>query len=258
MKVAKLLFGVIAALLLTACASSPDQKTEQKKAAAAANANTQLGVEYLREGNYEQSRVKLEKALELEPDYAPAHDAIAVLYEKVGEISLAEKHYKRSLKLKPDSARAQNNYGQFLCFQDRHKEATAQFLKAADNPFYATPEVPLANAGMCAARVPDLDTASDYYRQALQKNPEFGPALMQMAIIRYEEGNYLGARGFLQRLQQAAMLNPQGLWLAVRTEYALNDHQAWGEYAIILKNNFPDSDETALLLEWENERRSRY
>ena len=154
MKVAKLLLCTIAALLLTACASSPDQKTEQKKAAAAANANTQLGVEYLREGNYEQSRVKLEKALELEPDYAPAHDAIAVLYEKVGESSLAEKHYKKSLKLKPDSARAHNNYGQFLCFQNRHKEATEQFLKAADNPFFATPEVPLANAGMCAARVP--------------------------------------------------------------------------------------------------------
>jgi type IV pilus assembly protein PilF len=248
----------MAALLLTACASTPEQDTEQKNAAAAANANTQMGVEYLRKGEYEQSRVKLEKALELEPDYAPAHDAIAVLYEKVGEDALAEKHYKRSLKLKPDSARAHNNYGQFLCFRDRYEEATKQFLKAADNPFYATPEVPLSNAGMCAARIPDLVAASEYYRLALQKNPEFGPALMQMAIIRYEEGNYLGARAYIQRLQQAATLNPQSLWLAVRTEYALNDHQAWGEYAIILKNNFPDSDETALLLEWENERRSRY
>ena len=258
MKPGKLLVCVVAALLLTACASTPEQETEQKNAAAAANANTQMGVEYLRKGEYEQSRVKLEKALELEPDYAPAHDAIAVLYEKVGEDALAEKHYKRSLKLKPDSARAHNNYGQFLCFRDRYEEATKQFLKAADNPFYATPEVPLSNAGMCAARIPDLAAASEYYRLALQKNPEFGPALMQMAVIRYEEGNYLGARAYIQRLQQAATLNPQTLWLAVQTEFALNDHQAWGEYAIILKNNYPDSDETALLLEWENERRSKY
>jgi type IV pilus assembly protein PilF len=258
MNAAKILTSVMAALLLTACASTPEQDTEQKNAAAAANANTQMGVEYLRKGEYEQSRVKLEKALELEPDYAPAHDAIAVLYEKVGEDALAEKHYKRSLKLKPDSARAHNNYGQFLCFRDRYEEATKEFLKAADNSFYATPEVPLSNAGMCAARIPDLKAASEFYRQALQKNPGFAPALQQMAVIRYEEGNYLGARGYLQRLQQAATLNPQSLWLAVRTEYALNDHQAWGEYAIILKNNFPDSDETALLLEWENERRSRY
>ena len=258
MNLGKLLLGVIAGLLLTACASSPEVKDEKHQADVAAKANTELGVEYLRKGNYELSRSKLEKALELEPNYAPAHDAIAVLYEKVGENSLAEKHYKRSLKLKPDSARAHNNYGQFLCFQERYEEATKEFLKAADNSFYPTPEVPLSNAGMCAARIPDLATASEYYRMALQRNPEFAPALLQMAIIRYEEGNYLGARAYIQRLQQAARLNPQSLWLAVQTEFALNDHQAWGEYAIILKNNYPDSDETALLLEWENERRSRY
>jgi len=258
MNIGKLLLCVIATLLLAACASSPEVKDEKHKADVAAKANTELGVEYLRDGNYELSKTKLEKAIELEPNYAPAHDAIAVLYEKVGENKLAEKHYKRSLRLKPDSARAHNNYGQFLCFQNRHKEATKEFLKAADNPFYATPEVPLANAGMCAARIPDLAEASNYYRQALEKNPEFGPALMQMAIIRYEEGNYLGARAYLQRLQQASTLNSQSLWLGVRTEFALDDHQAWGEYAIILKNNFPDSAETALLLEWENERQSRY
>ena len=258
MNIAKRLAFVLSVLLLAACASTPEQKTEQKNASAAADANTQMGVELLRKGDYEQSRAKLEKALQLEPDYAPAHDAIAVLYEKVGETKLAEKHYKRSLKLKPDSSRAHNNYGQFLCFQDRYKEATEQFLKAAENSFYATPEVPLTNAGMCAARIPDIEVASEYYRLALLENPVFGPALLQMAIIRYEQGNYLGARGYLQRLEQAAAHNPQSLWLAVRTEFALNDHQAWGNYAIILKNNYPDSDETALLLEWENERRSTY
>lgn len=258
MKYGSLVVCVLAALLLTACASSPETKGEENASAVAAQANTQMGVEYLRKGNYEQSRVKLEKALELEPDYAPAHDAIAVLYEKVGEYGLAEKHYKQSLKLKPDSARAHNNYGQFLCFRDRYKEAIAEFMKAADNPFYETPEVPLTNAGLCAARIPDLETASEYYRLALEKNPKFAPALLQMAIIKFEQTNYLSARGYLQRLQQVANHNPQSLWLAVRTEFALNDNQAWGQYAIMLKNNFPDSKETALLLEWENERQSGY
>jgi len=256
--IGKLFVCVLAALVLTACAGSPEVKEEKKNADVAAKANTELGVEYLREGNYELSKKKLEKALELEPNYAPAHDAIAVLYARVGEPRLAEKHYKKSLKLSPDSARGHNNYGQFLCFQDRHKEATAQFMKAAENSFYPTPELPLTNAGMCAARIPDLVTAEEFYRQALQKNPRFAPALLQMAIVRYQEGKYLGARAYLERLREVASHNPQSLWLAVRTEHALNDHQAWGEYSMILKNDFPDSDETAQLLEWENERRSGY
>ena len=258
MKFGKLIAGVMAVSVLTACSSSPEVREVKKDANVAAKANTELGVEYLREGNYELSKTKLTKALELEPNYAPAHDAIAVLYEKVGENQLAEKHYKKALRLKPDSARGHNNYGRFLCFQDRYKEATAQFMKATENSFYPTPEVPLTNAGLCAARIPDLATAEDYYRQALQKNAGFAPALLQMSIVRYQEGNYLGARAYLERLQEVARHNPKSLWLAVRTEYALNDHEAWGAYSMILKNNYPDSDETAQLLEWENERRSGY
>lgn len=245
-------------LWLTACGTTTVVHEDLKSASVAADANTQLGVEYLRQGDYEQARLKLDKALELEPNYAPAHDAIAYLYEQVGEPKLAEQHYKRSLKIKPDSARARNNYGQFLCFQGRYDEAMKQFTKAAEDPFYTTPAVPLTNAGLCAARVPDLEAASQYYREALQRNPLFAPALLQMAIIRYQESNYLGARGYLERLQQVSKHNPESLWLAVRTEFALNDHQAWGKYAIILKNDYPDSKETAALLEWENERRSGY
>ena len=258
MKYGKLIACVVTVAVLTACSSSPEVREVKKDANAAAKANTELGVEYLREGNYELSKTKLTKALELEPNYAPAHDYIAVLYQTVGETKLAEKHYKKSLRLNPDNAPTRNNYGQFLCFQGRHKEATVQFMKSAENNFYPTPEVPLTNAGLCAARIPDLGTAEDYYRQALQKNPGFAPALLQMAIIRYEESNYMGARAYLERLREVARDNPQSLWLAVRTEFALNDHQAWGEYSMILKNNYPDSDETALLLEWENERRSGY
>jgi type IV pilus assembly protein PilF len=258
MKFGKLMACVIAVSVLTACSSSPEVREVQKDASVAAKANTELGVEYLREGNYELSKTKLQKALDLEPNYAPAHDAIAVLYARVGETKLAEKHYKKALRLNPDSARGHNNYGQFLCFQDRHKEATAQFMKAVDNAFYPTPEVPLTNAGLCAARIPDLVTAEDYYRQALQRNPNFATALLQMSIVRYQESDYLGARAYLERLQEVASHNPKSLWLAVRTEFALNDHEAWGAYSMILKNNFPDSDETAQLLEWENERRSGY
>ena len=258
MSAMKTILCVCVLALLSACTSSPEVKQEKHQADVAAKAKTQLGVEYLREGNYELSKAKLQKALELEPDYAPAHDAIAFLYQTVGETKLAEKHYRKSLRINPDNATARNNYGQFLCFQDRHKEATSQFMKAADNPFYSTPAVPLTNAGLCAARIPDIELASDFYRQALQKNPQFAPALLQMATVRFQQGNYLGARGYLERLQEVASHSPESLWLAVRTEYALSDHDAWGKYAIILKNDFPDSQETALLLEWENERRSGY
>ena len=255
MNVGKTILCVMVVVGLVACEtiSESDNKIDDT---AAAEAYTQLGVEYLREGNYELSLTKLEKALSLDPDLPAAHDAIAVLYEKVGENKLAEKHYRKALKLQPDNARGHNNYGQFLCFQKRYEQAEEQFLLAANDPFYSQATMAMTNAGLCATRIPDNEIAEKYFRLALQRDPDYAPALLQMGIISFSQGNYLSSRAYLQRFQQVAKHNPESLWLAIRTEFALSDHDAWGNYAVILRNDFPRSKQTMLLQEWENERRS--
>ena len=256
MKSGKLLVCVVVAVMLAACTSSAERQREKENATRGAQAYTELGIEYFRRGDYELSRAKLEKALELDPDYPQAHGTIALLYEKVGETKLAEMHYKKALRLNPDSPREQNNYGQFLCFQERYQEANKEFMKAAESPFYASPQVPLTNAGLCAKRIPDAAQAELYFRQALQADPKFAPALLQMAIAKFEAGRFLSARAYLERFQQVAEHNPNSLWLAVRTEFALKDPAASGRYAILLRKNYPKSEQAVMLLEWESERRS--
>jgi type IV pilus assembly protein PilF len=252
-KAEKLFVCVVIAVMLAGCASSGERKREKEKAVAGAIAYTQLGIEYLRDDRYELSLTKLQQALELDPDYAKAHGAIAILYEKVGDKELAEKHYKKALRLKPDDSGTQNNYGQFLCFQGRYKEANEEFMKAASNPFYASAMVPLTNAGLCAKRIPDAKQAEEYFRQALERDPKFAPALLQMAIAKFEEEQFLSARAYLERFQQVTEHNPDSLWLAVRTEFALKDRVASGRYAVMLKETFPKSEQAALLLEWEHD-----
>jgi len=237
MKALKVLVCMVMTMTLFACASSAEREREKANAARAASAYTQLGIEYLREGKYELSRTKLEKALELDSDYAPAHGAIAILYEKVGDEKLAMKHYRKALRLNPEDSGLHNNYGQFLCFQGNYKEANEEFMISAKNPFYATPAVPLTNAGLCAKRIPDPERAEQYFRQALKIDDQF-------------------SRAYLQRFQEVARHSPESLWLAVRTEFALKDESTSGSYAIMLRENFPKSEEAILLLEWENERRS--
>ena len=255
MNVGKTVLCVLVAIGLVACETIREED-DRVDDTAAAEAYTQLGVEYLREGNYEMSLTKLEKALSLDPDLPAAHDAIAVLYEKVGENELAERHYKKSLSLKPDNARGHNNYGQFLCFQGKYEQAEKQFMLAANDPFYAQSAMALTNAGLCATRIPDNEMAEKYFRMTLQRDPDYAPALLQMGILSFSDGNYLSARAYMQRFQQVAKHNPESLWLAIRTEFALNDHDAWGNYAVALRNNFPKSEQAKLLQEWENERRS--
>jgi len=236
---------VIAVLVLSACAPVEERINPRINNKIAAQANTHLGVAYLREGNYKMARLKIEKALTLQPDRPDTQEAAAILYEKVGESERAERHYRKMLDLNPDYARGHNNYGQFLCGRARYREAEREFLLAANNPFYDVPGLALTNAGLCARRLPDMVKAEEYFRRALDKDPGFAPALLQMGLISYEKGNYMSTRGYIQRLHE------------VRTEYALHDHQAWGNYAILLRSNFPDSNEASSLQEWENERRKR-
>ena len=256
MKITSSLF-VIVVLLLSACASTDEQENPRINDEVAAQANTQLGIMHMRDGNYEVARFKLEKALELQPDRPDTHEAIAILFAQVGETGLAEKHYRKSLRLNPEYARGHNNYGQFLCAQGHYQKAEKQFLLAAYNPFYDFPSLPLTNAGLCAKRIPDMVKAEEYFRLALEKDPAFAPALLQMGLISYSRGNYMSVRGYMQRLEEVTKHSPESLWLAIRTEYALSDHQAWGNYAVLLKNNFPESSEAKSLREWENERYNR-
>jgi type IV pilus assembly protein PilF len=247
---------VLIAMLLSGCAGNATLESEPDKLAIAAQANTRLGVEYLREGEYELSLKKLSKAIDMKPDYAPAHEAIAVLYDRVGKNELAEKHYRRALKLAPGNADAHNNYGQFLCRTGRHEEAEKEFQIAINNPFYKTKQFPLLNAGMCMMSLPDLEKAEQFFRKAIASDSEFGPALLQMALLYYNSQDYLRARAYLQRFQAAEQHTPESLWLGVRIEYALNDHETWGNYALQLRNLHPDSEQAALLQGWENERRA--
>ncbi len=259
MKLLQQLSVVLLVVLLSGCATVTEDGRvvdQEKRKAEASHANTMLGIEYLRAGNYEMSRDKLERALATDPENTEALDALAVLYERVGEPDMAEKYYKKSLRLDPKNPRGHNNYGQFLCMQGRYEDAEKEFLRAANDPFYQTPALALTNVGLCALRMPDEEMAEKYFRLALEQDPVYPPALLQMATLSYSRGNYLSARGYLERYQESGRDTPESLWLGIRTEYALDDHQAWGSYALSLKNNFPNSPQAAELKKWEYEHRS--
>lgn len=213
--------------------------------------NLQLGVEYSKEGNYEAAIAKLQKALEIEPNYPSAHHVIAVVYEQIGERAQAEEHFKRSLELDPKDSQTLNDYGGFLCRLGRHAEAYPLFERALENPLYRTPERVHANAGVCAALAKDPGRAEKELRKALSIDPTLPNALLEMADLSYGQGENLQARGYLQRYLEVGRHTARSLWLGIRIERKLGDVDAVASYALALRERFPDSEETRLLRESE-------
>ena len=160
-----MVFGL--ALLVGACASTPDDDDEDDPGRRTAEVNTQLGQAYMGRGQYEIALDKLKKAVRADDSYAPGHTVLAVLYERIGEVELAGKHYEKAVKADSDNGDVNNNYGAYLCRNGEEGKANQYFLAAIDDPFYSTPEVAMANAGACALEQGNSDRAETYLRQSL-------------------------------------------------------------------------------------------
>ena len=209
--------------------------------------NLELGIAYMKQGAYEKALEKLNRAKEADPQYSPTYNALGLLYEQFGQQNKAEEHFKKAIRINSADSSTLNNYGRFLCKQDRRDEAESVFQQAADNPLYETPEIAITNAGVCFYNNQNTAKAEEYFRKALQLNPRVPPALLLMAEISYNQGETLSARGYLQRFQQISRHTPKSLWLGIRLEQALKNDDAVSSYALLLKNQFPDSEEAAKL-----------
>ncbi|MCG5524539.1 type IV pilus biogenesis/stability protein PilW [Ectothiorhodospira haloalkaliphila] len=243
-----LAIALLATLVVSGCATAPEVRDQQRRAA---GVNVELGLHYMRQNQLQQAKSNLDRALQQDPGSAQVHAAYALLQERLREPELADRHFRRALELEPDNAVARNNYGTFLCRQDRLKEAEEAFTRAADDPLYPTPEVAWTNAGICALKYPDEELAEQYFRRALQQNPNHAGALYEMMRLADENDRHLQARAYVQRLMEVVDPTAEILWVCYRAELALGNRDASGRCALRLKNDFPDAEETQRVLERE-------
>lgn len=234
-------------LLLGACASSGGPPNSGGERQDAAKVNTELGTAYMQRGNFDLAKQKLNKALEYDPGYAPAHAVLGILYERIGESAQAGDYYRQALKLDPDSASVHNNYGRWLCSNGQAEAGLQHLQTAVEDPFYNNQLSAHTNAGLCALSLQDYQLAEDYLRKSLKMNPNSADALYAMADLSYKRNDFLRARAFLQRHEGVAGPRADSLLLGYRVESELGDQRAAAQYADRLRDRYPDSSEARAL-----------
>jgi len=245
-----LMLILLAMLTLSGCASSSKEKPQTNESRIA-ELNVQLGIGYMQEDALQIANDKFLKALRADPESAEAHWGYALLQMRLGNSQLAEEHFQKALKLDPEDSMAHNNYAIMLCDEGRYRESEAQFMKAVANPLYKQPESAYTNAGICLLKIPDVPGAEEYFRLALEKNALWGPALYQMAKLTHAQGHDLQSRAFMQRYEQSWEHSSESLLLGYQIEKALGNTEGAVQYSGTLKERFPDSRETTVILESE-------
>ncbi len=243
--------------LFTGCATTGKQDStgnlgiERKDSPA--QIYVEMGVAYMRDGQNGVALKKLNRAIEVDPRHPDAHNVIAILYERLGEIEQARDHYERASTLSPKDPYIRNARGSFFCKQGEYKEALREFEIALGNPLYPTPWVALTNAGLCTERTDDKEKAERYYRRALSANSRYSPALYQMAKLSFETNNHMSARAYLERFHSEVSPTAASLWLGVRIEQRLGDRVKAVEYKRQLLKEFPDAPEIQALNQSERQ-----
>ena len=224
------------------------KQSRSEQALQVAEANYNLAVEYYRQGENEKALEKLERTIAAEKKFAPAYNLLGLLYQRLGQVQAAEDSFEKAIDLNESDASAFNNYGLFLCSQNRRDEAEEIFQRAANNPLYQTPEIALTNSGICLLNT-DPVKAQDYFVLALSKNKNFSPALLEMAELAFSDREYELANDYFQRYRTLSRQNPRSLWLGIRISAKTGNQDNLASYKLLLRNQYPESDEARLLRE---------
>lgn len=213
----------------------------------AAQTHTQLAVAYMKDGRLKEASAALHKAISFDNQYIPAHTMLAILDWHINRLPEADKEFRAAIALDPTGGDTNNNYGKFLCAQDRQKDAMERFRKALADPFYKTPAVANTNAGECLLKYKDYAAAAPYLNKALEIDPNYGAALLAMAQLDLDQNQAFQARGYMQRFESAGQATPESLLLGYRIATSLGDKESATSYLNRLQDQFPNSTQAQSL-----------
>ena len=253
----RILCSLLALVLAGGCATQPkpsdisvpyEQREQAEKSSDdKAQLHTRLAAMYYAGRNYAVALEEANKALQDDSSYVPALNILGLTYMELGQNASAQQAFDRAISVNSNDSDTRNNYGWFLCRTKREEEGIKQFMLALRNPLYQTPEKALNNAGDCARAKGDLAAADGYYAQALKARPNYARAILGLADVSYERGEYKEARTQLDRFARVSAPTAESLWLAVRVHRKLGDRQTEAETGRQLRRDFPNSPQAQLL-----------
>ncbi len=215
-------------------------------------------IQLARQGKYEQSATLLRQILKEQPNLAPAHLNLGLVYRMQGQLDRAAHHLRRAAELDPRNPTPVVELARLALDNHRLDEA-AGYLRTLRDRFPNHPELPLL-AGSLAALKSDWKGAYAEFSRALKLRPNDFRIHYNLGIAAYQMGRKEEARTFLQKTVQ---LKPDytTAWKALGMVYESlqQTREALHAYTVALQRE-PSDLPTRLkraqlfqqLQEWEN------
>ncbi len=84
-----------------------------------ARSQVAFGIDVAQRGLWREAIYRWERAIEIDPKYAPALNNLAVAYEHEGQLDKARQAYEKALEIDPNNVQVRQNYELFKEINDR-------------------------------------------------------------------------------------------------------------------------------------------
>jgi type IV pilus biogenesis/stability protein PilW len=245
-------FGLLAVMLVTACAPTKTTTPQDiEKAIAARN----LGEAYLKEERYTAALGELLKAEKLNPNDHILHNDLGLVYMAKEKSDLAIEHFLKAIQLKPDYSLAKNNLGSAYLIRKEWNKAIPLLTEVTKDMLYATPHYPLANLGWAYYNLANYSKAEKYLDEALDLAPNFSIAQLNLGRVFLATGRLHEARALYEQVAEDNPKNPALLLELGRTYRLLGDYRG---ARLALKGAIEYAEDPELALEASRELRKIY
>ena len=253
------LFVITLALGFSGCASltNRDQPDENSQSATEdraddplryrAKVHTELASNYFQRGQMSVALEELREAIRLDARYGVAHSILGLVYADLGEFAKADVSFKQAITVAPAEGDIRNNYGSYLCRQNRVKEGLEQFDAALRLPLYTTPQIALENAGSCALEAAMIRPAEVYFTRLQQIQPFSSRGYQGLAAIALKTARLDEVRKQVRLGLGAQPQSAELFFYGACAERRLGDRAAEDSYTQQLKSRYANSPLNAQL-----------
>ena len=228
---------------LAACVTTIENSETKVDPEKALENHIQLALGYLQSDNRDSARFHLNKALEFDKNSPGANTGMAILYQREGEMELAEKYFKTAIREDRNFSQGRFNYGSFLYQQKRYEEAYEQFEEAGEDLNYDRRDLALYSVGRAALQLGNMERAEAALKHSLNLNPRLSVAMVELAEISFNNKDYVSAKKYLDQYAATSRHSSRSLWLGIRIERIFGNKDKEASYALQLKNLHPYSKE---------------
>ncbi len=142
---------------------------------------------------FPKAKAAAAKALSIDNRLAEAHTSLAnilAIYE--WDFAQAEQEFKRAIELNPNYATAHQWYGEYLSAVGRHEEAIAEVRRAQQlDPLSLIINAVVGRVLYCARR---YDEAIVELKKTIEMDPRFGPAYVFLCAAHQKKGEHPEAK----------------------------------------------------------------